>query len=470
MIKHLKARILKDTSLGTRQARIVISDATRDRVKDVMVPEGCDSSDYEKNPIVLAQHDPEHPIGNAVVETKVGRVVLLVNFAPEGISRKADEYCGLVKSGVIRAGSIGFEPIEFEPMPGGGCRYTKWKLMEASFVSVPANPNALVIQRRYRSGKDAFDDRFDALLNGEQMPFDDRFHANPRDEDDEAAPDMWNIDPDYSFDPDGATPDLGEGRLSEAPTDEVAYNDPDASASFRRMRLIKGLTKRFAKMGACRQKAADLHDDLHDQLVEWMSHGTSAGAHLKAMYLKNPNDAHLKAVLKCFVKMANCHQKAADLHDDVHDQLVEWAGHGTSAGEHLKSLISEENGWRPSTNIEDHRGDDVDQREPRDDMPDDTALDDDDDGEHKPNTFDDLRNDRDDDPEDLPTLRKPRIEDDDDDDDERGGDLELAYSPPQQKDGMPYRWDPNAGTACNILNDQRWEVRGRRLEDWVPLL
>lgn len=68
------AWVVKDASLGARQVRIVISDATTDRVGDIMVPEGCDWADYRSNPIVLAQHDPDSPIGTASLKMRHSRI------------------------------------------------------------------------------------------------------------------------------------------------------------------------------------------------------------------------------------------------------------------------------------------------------------------------------------------------------------------------------------------------------------
>ena len=141
------AWIVKDASLGARQIRIVVSDATPDRVGDVMEPGGCDWSEYRSNPIVLAQHDPTSPIGTAQLKMRNGRIEALVDFAPAGISAKADEYCGLAKAGIINAASVGFDAVEKEPLRGGGWRYTRWKLLEISLVSVPANPAATTIER-----------------------------------------------------------------------------------------------------------------------------------------------------------------------------------------------------------------------------------------------------------------------------------------------------------------------------------
>jgi HK97 family phage prohead protease len=147
-IKTVLAAIVKGGgNLGARQIRVVASDATLDRMGDVMVPQGCDCAAYRANPIVLAQHDPNVPIGIAKITVSKDRVEALIDFAPEGISAKADEYCGLAKAGIISAVSIGFDPLESTPRAGGGYIYNKWTLLELSLVSVPANPAATVIER-----------------------------------------------------------------------------------------------------------------------------------------------------------------------------------------------------------------------------------------------------------------------------------------------------------------------------------
>ena len=146
--KYVQGLLIADDTLGERQIRVIASNPTVDRVKDIMVPEGCVLENYKSNPIVLANHDPDHPIGNAEPAIVNGRVEAVVTFAQKGISAKADEYCGLYKTGVLRAVSVGFDPIDAEPIKAtGGIRYNKWELMELSCVSVPANPDALTIAR-----------------------------------------------------------------------------------------------------------------------------------------------------------------------------------------------------------------------------------------------------------------------------------------------------------------------------------
>ena len=67
-----------------------------------MKASGCKLDNYRLNPIVLADHDPCQPIGNFAPEIK-DAVEGIITFAPAGISAKADEYCGLYKSGVLNA-------------------------------------------------------------------------------------------------------------------------------------------------------------------------------------------------------------------------------------------------------------------------------------------------------------------------------------------------------------------------------
>ena len=84
--KYVSAATVADATLGDRQIRVVASTAARDRVKDIMVAAGCDLSNYARNPIVLAQHDPDHPIGTAKVSIVGDRVEALIEFAPLGAS------------------------------------------------------------------------------------------------------------------------------------------------------------------------------------------------------------------------------------------------------------------------------------------------------------------------------------------------------------------------------------------------
>jgi len=137
--------------LGARQIRVIASDGTVDQANDILQPSGCDLSIYKNNPIVLFSHDVTKPIGNADVTVSNSAVAALVTFAPEGISKTADEVCGLAKAGVLTGVSIGFTPGDYTPLPSGGYLYKNFTLMEISLVSVPCNNSARVIERGFKS-------------------------------------------------------------------------------------------------------------------------------------------------------------------------------------------------------------------------------------------------------------------------------------------------------------------------------
>src|SRR4051812_16851801 len=126
----------------------VLSDATIDRYGDTIDASGWDLRTFTTNPIALFNHDAKFPIGrweNVRVERGAlkGKLVL----AEEGTSARIDEVIRLARQGILRAVSVGFMPVEQEPLPKKGIRYKRAALMEASLVSIPANPNALQIAK-----------------------------------------------------------------------------------------------------------------------------------------------------------------------------------------------------------------------------------------------------------------------------------------------------------------------------------
>jgi HK97 family phage prohead protease len=142
------------STVGERQVKVIASDGSVDRMGDILVPSGVELDEYRRNPIVLAQHSSDEPIARcSYIGVEGGAVVATVDFPPAGISERSDEYLALLKAGVLNAFSVGFVPLEMEPLRDtGGWRYRRWALYELSCVSIPANANALVVERRYRRG------------------------------------------------------------------------------------------------------------------------------------------------------------------------------------------------------------------------------------------------------------------------------------------------------------------------------
>ena len=140
--------------VGDRQVRLRASTESLGRDGLIVVTSGIDLSAYRANPIMLFQHDPMHPVASASEVAIDGTdLVVLADFPPAGISRKADETCGLVKAGVLRGISTGFQPTS-EPVPLDPKRPNRGpqaiptsELYEISFVSIPAVRDALVTER-----------------------------------------------------------------------------------------------------------------------------------------------------------------------------------------------------------------------------------------------------------------------------------------------------------------------------------
>ena len=455
--KFVSGAVLTDGALGERQIRVVASDATPDRAKDVMVPSGCQIENYKKNNIVLADHDPTKPIGNAEISVKADRVEALISFAPAGISEKADEYCGLAKAGVIKSVSVGFDPLEAEPRKGGGFLYKVWELMELSVLGgVPCNPQALVVARSLDRAVEQKADKESEWKVGasRNLTLDD-------DDSWDGAAAKASIFEHAGFDGDSpdttfarkgflvydaANPKLKgsyklpfarvkDGRLVAAPagirnaasrlpqtdglSDDVAkkaravidhyeakMKDADGKSGTAQTKQlgkngkpkIKGLYDcaqlayvlmelGFVHQGAAweaemeqdgsklpemlagvmRECAEALVAMTQEEVGELLTgHGievlpldeayiaaaaTPQAKALRAAFRKaafvrkagrvisEANMKHLAEVQKCLKGMEDCHVKAADLHDDVHDILERWMNHGTSAGEHIKAIL-----------------------------------------------------------------------------------------------------------------------------------
>ena len=139
-------------ALGEGEVEVVISTAALARDGHILEPTGCDLTNYRANPVVLWQHNPDQPVGRATELVVEGdRIRARITFAPAGISAKADEIRGLVKTGIVSGISVGFDVQDGTPLdpkkPRGGQRFTKWELLECSFCSVPVDPGAAVTTR-----------------------------------------------------------------------------------------------------------------------------------------------------------------------------------------------------------------------------------------------------------------------------------------------------------------------------------
>ena len=131
----------------------VLSDGTTDRMGDVLNPAGWELTNFRQNPIALWAHASSRPIGvwsDVVVRGK--QLIGKLNFAAKGTSSLIDELRSLVEQRILKTVSVGFSPLEAEPIRDPKGNMTGWffksmELLEVSLVSVPANPSAISVAR-----------------------------------------------------------------------------------------------------------------------------------------------------------------------------------------------------------------------------------------------------------------------------------------------------------------------------------
>ncbi|HTN40724.1 MAG TPA: HK97 family phage prohead protease, partial [Asticcacaulis sp.] len=129
--------------------RIIRGTATTpamDRVGDIVEPLGVKFT----NPMpFLWQHRHDAPIGKVKFDkpTKDGitfEAELPIIDEPGALKDRVDEAWQSIKLGLVPAVSIGFRPIEYSYIEGGGVRFTETEVYELSAVTIPAHQDALI--------------------------------------------------------------------------------------------------------------------------------------------------------------------------------------------------------------------------------------------------------------------------------------------------------------------------------------
>ena len=162
MIKNMNQKNL-DASVVSGDSDQIIAKLTTvsvDRDGEVLIPQGMNSKEYEKNPVLFYNHDYANPIGTVKRLKRTDDAVIgELSFA-----KRPDDYKGdffpqfvetLVKQGIIKGVSVGFTAeIDGQRIAsksdiskfGKGIKrvFNKWKLLEVSIAPLPANQDALI--------------------------------------------------------------------------------------------------------------------------------------------------------------------------------------------------------------------------------------------------------------------------------------------------------------------------------------
>jgi HK97 family phage major capsid protein/HK97 family phage prohead protease len=117
-----------------------------DRVGDIVEPLGAKF----QNPLpLLWQHQHDKPVGNVKFEKPTDKGIsfkaTLPNIKePGALKDMVDMAWQAVKANLVRGVSIGFRPIEYAFIDGGGIRFVETEIYELSLVTVPANASATI--------------------------------------------------------------------------------------------------------------------------------------------------------------------------------------------------------------------------------------------------------------------------------------------------------------------------------------
>ncbi len=138
---------VKAVSEDKRIIRGIATTPAVDRVGDVIEPLGVEF----KNPVpLLWQHRHDKPVGtvkfsNPTADGIEFEAELPVITADGTLKDRVDEAWQSVQAGLVRGASIGFRPIEYSFLDGGGIRFTKSEVFELSLVTIPANAEATIL-------------------------------------------------------------------------------------------------------------------------------------------------------------------------------------------------------------------------------------------------------------------------------------------------------------------------------------
>jgi hypothetical protein len=105
------------TSVGTREFEGTAATSELQGDGFALAMSGANLSRFKNGGPLLFNHDTAHQVGRVTsIRTTATALVFRATFPSAGISKHADETCGLVKEGILSGISLGFGVDEGEPI------------------------------------------------------------------------------------------------------------------------------------------------------------------------------------------------------------------------------------------------------------------------------------------------------------------------------------------------------------------
>lgn len=147
MLQKLKGVL----SLQDGEIMGIASTQSPDRDGEIIMQNGWDLNNFKQNPVILASHNyHDFPIGKATnIQVEDDKLTFKMVFSKA--TEEAKQAYELVKEGILNCFSVGFIPREFDS--NNQNIITKSELLEISLVSVPANPQAVVMAKSFKGNK-----------------------------------------------------------------------------------------------------------------------------------------------------------------------------------------------------------------------------------------------------------------------------------------------------------------------------
>jgi len=168
---------IKSANEGEGIIEGIASTPTTDRQGDIVEPRGAEY----RLPLPLCwQHDSHAPIGKVLAVKVLDTGIHIRALIARGVLPEIDRAWTLIKSGLVRGLSIGFQGLEVVPVKNapvspnpfalGGQHYKRWSWLELSVVTIPANAEANINNvKAYSSGPRWFSEGDVAKIRAETI-------------------------------------------------------------------------------------------------------------------------------------------------------------------------------------------------------------------------------------------------------------------------------------------------------------